>query len=277
VTYKTPAGATVHLYWKFTYDAVNADQLISAKAYSDSARTIPISDKQFTYTFDGIGNRTDKAYAANESNQYQTNPDTGGATMLYDGRGNLTYDGNFTYTYDSSNRLTSSTPNNTAVNPYKMEAGYDSQGLRTWKKTYQWDNSTSAWQLSEYRKFVYDGSNLVAEFKQDPITGLDKLLRTYAWGQDLGGGIGGLLSITTYKADGVQVDKTYLPLYDGSGNVMGLVDAASGSVVASYEYDPFGQLLNAQGDQAALNANPFLFSTKYFDAETKLYYYGMRY
>ena len=86
---------------------------------------------------------------------------------------------------------------------------------------------------------------------QDPVTGLDKLSRTYAWDQGIGGGIGGLLSITAYQADGATPDKTYLPLYDGGGNVTGLVDAASGAVVATYEYDPFGNTLSATGDQAA--------------------------
>jgi hypothetical protein len=94
----------------------------------------------------------------------------------------------------------------------------------------------------------------VAEFVQDPQTGLDKLSRSYAWDQDVGGGIGGLLSITTYQADGATPDKTYLPLYDGGGNVMGLVDTALGTVVATYEYDPFGNTLSATGDAAALAA-----------------------
>jgi RHS repeat-associated protein len=75
----------------------------------------------------------------------------------------------------------------------------------------------------------------------------------------------------------VTPDKTYLPLYDGGGNVTGLVDAATGAVVATYEYDPFGNTLSATGDTAALAANPFRFSTKYFDGETGLYYYGYRY
>jgi RHS repeat-associated protein len=50
---------------------------------------------------------------------------------------------------------------------------------------------------------------------------------------------------------------------------------SGGGFAAAYEYDPFGNLQNAQGSYAG--ANPFGFSTKFTDAETGLVYYGMRY
>jgi len=68
---------------------------------------------------------------------------------------------------------------------------------------------------------------------------------------------------------------TYCCAYDANGNVMGLVSAADGSVAARYEYGPFGELIRATGPMA--KTNPFLFSTKYYDWETGLYYYGYRY
>jgi RHS repeat-associated protein len=69
--------------------------------------------------------------------------------------------------------------------------------------------------------------------------------------------------------------KTYLPFYDGNGNVTGLTDAADGSVAATYDYDPFGNLTASSGPAA--NVNPFRFSTKYFDSETGLYNFGYRF
>jgi hypothetical protein len=48
----------------------------------------------------------------------------------------------------------------------------------------------------------------------------------------MGGGVGGLLSITTYQSDGTTPAATYVPFYDGGGNVTGLVDPDSGEVVA---------------------------------------------
>ena len=128
----------------------------------------------------------------------------------------------FEYAYDSADRLISATPKIAGGSAKKFEVGYDAQGRRIWKKVYAWSTSDSAWLLSEHRKFVYDGWNLVAEFLQDE-QGFDRMARTFAWGaHDMGGGIGGLLAITTYEADGVTPASTYLPLFDGSGNVMGL-------------------------------------------------------
>jgi RHS repeat-associated protein len=60
-----------------------------------------------------------------------------------------------------------------------------------------------------------------------------------------------------------------------SGNVTALVDAADGSVVAHYDYSPFGMTVLADGPAAA--ANPWRFSTKYHDTETSLVYCGYRY
>jgi RHS repeat-associated protein len=64
-------------------------------------------------------------------------------------------------------------------------------------------------------------------------------------------------------------------LYEANGNVGQMVNAATGSVDARYEYDPYGNALLSTGAQAA--GNPFRFSTKYLDRESGLYYYGYRF
>jgi len=76
------------------------------------------------------------------------------------------------------------------------------------------------------------------------------ITREYTWGKNLGGGIGGLLILK-------QGGQDYSYLYDGKGNVSALIDSAQ-AVVASYAYDPFGQLMKKSGtlDQ------PYTFSTK---------------
>ncbi|MCP3941583.1 MAG: RHS repeat-associated core domain-containing protein, partial [Desulfobacteraceae bacterium] len=53
-----------------------------------------------------------------------------------------------------------------------------------------------------------------------------------------------------------------------------LADSA-GSIVARYEYDPFGNVTFKDGPEA--DNNVFQLSTKFFDVETELYYYGYRY
>jgi RHS repeat-associated protein len=63
--------------------------------------------------------------------------------------------------------------------------------------------------------------------------------------------------------------------YDRNGNVTALVNAADGSISARYEYGPFGEPIRATGFQC--KANPFRWSTKYWDDETDLVYYGYRY
>ena len=99
---------------------------------------------------------------------------------------------------------------------------------------------------------------------------------TYAWVLDLSGsiqsagGVGGLVGIEDHAGG-----QTYLPTYDGNGNVVALVDASDGSNAAEYEYGPYGEPLRATGPYA--DQNPFRFSTKYLDTETGLYYYGFRY
>jgi len=54
-----------------------------------------------------------------------------------------------------------------------------------------------------------------------------------------------------------------------------MIKASDGTVSAGYEYDPFGNTIKSQGELA--ESNSFRFSTKYFDVESGLYYYGYRY
>lgn len=61
-------------------------------------------------------------------------------------------------------------------------------------------------------------------------------------------------------------------MYNGKGNVTALINGSQ-SVVSTYTYDPFGNLNSGTGslDQ------PFKFSTKPYDEETGLSYYGYRF
>jgi RHS repeat-associated protein len=252
---KNPDGSTDEYTLAYEYD--NFDQLTDVTAVTTTGTGTPPTE---LYDYDGAGNRTGTSFGApNNLNQY--------ASLVYDSRGNLFYDGHFTYLHDVQDRLVDVEADDQSA---RVEMGYDSSGRRTWKKAYTWDVAESEWVLSTHLKFAYDGWNLIAEFEAQ-LDGTNTLLRSYAWGLDLGGGIGGLLSITDHTG---TTPATYVPMFDGSGNVTGLADA-SGAVVASYRYDSFGKLLSATGPAA--EANPLRFSTKYFDAETGLYYYGYRY
>ena len=62
--------------------------------------------------------------------------------------------------------------------------------------------------------------------------------------------------------------------YDNIGNVTKYIDE-SGNVVAAYEYDDFGMTISQSGQMAEVFRHRF--STKYYDSETGLYYYGYRF
>ena len=91
------------------------------------------------------------------------------------------------------------------------------------------------------------------------------LLRDYVWGLSKGGGIGGLLSMSTQEQD-------YYYHYDGRGNVTFITDTNQNRV-AEYTYADYGSINN----QAGTLAQPFRFSTKRYDEDTGLIYFGYRY
>ena len=82
----------------------------------------------------------------------------------------------------------------------------------------------------------------------------------------LGGGVGGLIAV-------VKDSATYVPAWDGNGNIMEYV-SEDGSLAAHYEYSPFGETV-IQSDPVA-DTFAFRFSIRHFDAEASLYYYGYR-
>ena len=129
-------------------------------------------------------------------------------------------------------------------------------------------------------------------------------LRKYTWGLDLAGqngtpnsidaagGIGGLLACydtngTTGGVNPTADDRQYLYLYDAIGNVGQVIDWTNAAVtppstawsaarmVATYEYDPYGNVTASAGAYA--DDNPFRFSTKYWDDETGSGNWGLRY
>jgi len=189
----------------------------------------------------------------------------------YDADGNLTQGGRWTYEWNGENRLIRMTTRSDVPGPhYQLTFQYDWMGRRIRKTVVNLHTGQTISDLI----FLYDGWNLIAEVNAQ--TG--NLIRTYVWGPDLSGtmqgagGIGGLLWVNLETGSHAG---RYFAAYDGNGNVMGLVSASEGSVVAQYEYGPFAEPLRATGLLTA--DNPFRFSTKYTDTETGLVYYGYRY
>ena len=214
-----------------------------------------IGADRYGYAYDSIGNRlwsvanaVTNSYTANCLNQY--------TEFTHDADGNMTQCGDWTYTYDVANRLKTASSNGVLI----VTNFYDAKSRRVKKVT---PEATAT--------FFYDGWNLIEE-RIAYTNGTTTTIR-YFWGKDISGslqgagGVGGLLYL---KRNGT----IYVPHRDANGNIVRYTDTA-GNVVASYTYGAFGSTLSATGSLAHLFR--FRFSTKYYDAETGLYYYGYRF
>lgn len=245
------------------------------------------------YEYDPIGNRlnwwqgdpdstTPTEYTPDAVNQYTDIQVSGlNSQPSYDADGSLLSDSTWTYTWNGANRLIGMEPIGTpAEGDHKLTFTYDGLGRRVSKTVETWNQTTENWETDESVAFVYDGWNLIAEVQTFTPSDLPTfiLLTSYTWGLDLSaslqgaGGVGGLLAVT--ESEGSN-DSTYMPSYDLNGNVMGYFDTSTETLVAEYEYGPFGELIRATGSKK--DEFNFRFSTKYQDAETGLLYYGFRY
>jgi len=180
-------------------------------------------------------------------------------------------DGLRQYAWDAENRLIAvEVKTNMGLPRIRSEYTYDAQGRRVRAMDYVWDTNSIDFVATNTRQFIYDDWNLVAE-RGNGYTNF------MAWGLDLSGtlqgagGVGGLLARASVTSSSTS---TILYAYDGNGNVTDLVDE-NGDVVGHYDYDPFGNIVSQSGAMA--QSNPFRFSTKYFEAQWNLYYYGYRY
>ena len=184
----------------------------------------------------------------NSLNQY--------SQFSHDLDGNMLSDGTYDFTYDAANRLKTVSSNGVLL----VTNFYDAKSRRV-KKVTQEATMT----------FFYDDWNLVEE-RISYTNGTSSTIHYY-WGKDLSGtlqgvgGVGGLLYLTV-------ADTIYIPCYDNNGNVTRYLDA-NGNVVAAYTYDVFGKLMSQTGTLADFFRHRF--STKYYDTETGLYYYGYRF
>ena len=127
-------------------------------------------------------------------------------------------------------------------------------------------------------RFIYNGWDIIAEYSVLNGSTLDKLQRTFAWGVDIAGsladagGVGALLQFVN-SATGT----TYLPSFDGNGNVASLINLGTGALAAAYEYSPYGEMLRDEIHDNAVSSFALRFSTKWRDAETSWLNYGRRY
>ena len=190
--------------------------------------------------------------------------------FAYDYNGDLTNDGRRVFEYDSENQLT----NVYVAGAWRSEFKYDAFGRRRVRREYTWQSS--AWVKTNEVRYVYDGLLTVQERDANNLA-----MVSYTRGNDLSGtrqgagGIGGLLARTDHSTRISQPSAAHAYYHcDGNGNVTALVDT-NGSIIARYQYDPYGNLLGMSGPLA--EANTYRFSSKEWCANAGLYYYGFRF
>jgi RHS repeat-associated protein len=266
-------------YTEYQYDALN--RLILVVNKKSSGETI----SQYGYAYNAQDRRASEtimdgapiasfvsqmtAYSYNNVNELlgSTNPakafsyDLDGNTTRWDSPDGKTLAG----IYDSGNRLTSV--------GYEIIAGMTYESYQT-TYAYRGDGMVAK-KEEEYTKIVnypaveyyknqvkYIGYGLLPLQERDTN---NSVLREYTWGKNIGGGIGGLLSMN-------QGGQNYFYLYDGKGNVTAVIDALQ-NVVATYAYDSFGNILS----KSSVLDQPYQFSTKPYDDKTGLSYFGYRF
>jgi RHS repeat-associated protein len=240
-TRKTVNGDSVD----YTYDALN--RLIGQ---SDGK-----PNQTQAYTYDRVGNRLTgpakhDAYVYEAGNRLVSDQH---AQYVYDAMGNLieqhTGEGVVYFAYDAENRLSKVTMPDGKV----VEYGYDPMGRRVRRTV---DGASTYYVMAD--------EDMIAEFEGDTMT--VKYIH--------GPGTDEPWALVNRKG-------TYYYHADGLGSIVAITDG-SRRTVQTYEYDFFG----GQGGGASFGGlhdmknrikQPYAFTGREFDRDTRLYYYRARY
>lgn len=193
----------------------------------------------------------------------------------YDLNGNLTneLDGRV-FAYDDENQLTAVWVTNTWLSTFT----YDGKFRRRIRREYNWQSSTSTWQLTNEVHYIYDGNVVVQERDGNNLPQV-----TYTRGLDISeslqksGGIGGLLARTANPLTLNPTTSASATAYyhsDESGNIRVLI-YTNQTIAAKYEYDPFGNVLSQSGPLAG--ANLYRYSSQEYHVASGLICYLRRF
>jgi RHS repeat-associated protein len=208
---KNYAGLAAPQRFDLGYD--NADQLTTAPLKNASTNALL---KQFTYGYDPASNRTSETVATTTTTSTPNNVNaitsqSGGInrTLSYDPNGNITSDGGTrTFEWDGANRLVA-----IKYTGFTTRSEFTHDGLSRMVKIVEKTGST----VNSTRKFVWPGQEK-CEFRDaaDVVT-----MRIFPQGQDNG-------------------TAPYFFTRDHLGSVREVL-SGGGTVVARYDYDPYGR------------------------------------
>ena len=200
----------------------------------------------------------------------------------YDDDGNLLSDGQWLYTWNAENRLiemqsrTGFQPVTAEGDPsaFRLVFAYDYQGRRYFKQVLQ--RITNNWELITETKFLWSGNHII----QEQITNNQELRTTtqsYTWG--LSDHLLSLVSDPPITNNSITNNSLFLYSHDANKNVSALISTTDGSLAASTDYDPFGNILSETVSPQApsLKTQAFRFSNEYRDSETGFSAYKYRY
>ncbi|MBW8042153.1 MAG: hypothetical protein FVQ85_19435 [Planctomycetes bacterium] len=261
-----------------------------------------------------IGGGIGPYYATNILNQYTS---AGTVYFSYDDNGNLTGDGTDSYTYDAENRLMTANASGLSITYSYGPLGRrisKTVGGETTYYIYDGDQVICEYDDVGYlrKKFLYGvGIDEVVRMSQvgrtadisGPSGPPDEIVDIYdlrkmseAWLKnegDAGFNANADLNydekINNTDSDilsanwlsDAQLSEVYFYYhYDGLGSVIAISDSV-GRVVEKYQYAVYGnpRILNQNNKQLTDSkyGNPYMFTGRRFDTETRLYYYRARY
>jgi len=208
------------------------------------------------YSYDSHYNRLSKDGRAHILNELHQLLDDGIYTYKYDLNGNMlsrtSAESTATLTYDCLDRLVSYQDNDK-----KACYLYDDSNRRLSKTSYELKNGN--WIQTHLERYLYHGKNEIGACDEQ-----GNLTQFRMLGIGRGAEIGAAVALEIGK-------KLYVPIHDHSGNVVCILDSASGDIIENYQYTAFGEPLF---DQAI---SPWLFSSKRLDQESGFIYFGRRY
>ncbi len=197
-------------------------------------------------------------------------------TYVYDGAGRTTEDSGWVYAWNGMGCLTQmQRKSNTSVDPSVatevLNFTYDGDRRRTKKvRTLTFNNGQP--QRIETSKMHW--SDWLPVCEEVSVNGGLVSRRWFVWGKDVSGtweGAGGIGGLVAIEEEG---GRRLLPVEDGLGNIVAVINEANGYTIARFDYSPYGELVSSSGDLAAC---PFRYQSKYHDTETGLSYFGYRY
>jgi RHS repeat-associated protein len=225
------AGSSVLSEFDYTYDALGRKVTMSAPsgswAYGYDAdgeiTNVTLPGSSVGYNYDADGNRLAGSGVSYNVNNLDEDTAAGGNTYQYDTDGNLISGGGYTYTYDDENRLIGMV---SATDTWSYQ--YDGLGERV--------SATHNGVVTQYLNDPSGLGNVEAEF-----TGAGQLISHYTYGLDLTSAVPTGGSAAYYH-------------FDAAGNTVQMTNA-SGNVVNSYTYLPFGEKISS----ITAVANPFTY------------------